>query len=278
MKATARKRYAQHFLRDTGILSRIIGLIKPSAADLVLEVGAGDGALSVRLAPKVFGLLAVEIDSALCTVLAQALAPFPNAKVIAGDILRLDVLRLLSPYLQPSMKLRIVGNLPYNIGTAIIELMLSLPIPVQDMIFMLQLETAERISAAPGSKDYGFFSVYCQHHCDTRMGFRVSPACFVPRPKVDSAMLVMRPRNVLRDPGFEASFLTVTKAAFAYRRKTLANSLRRDRRLGVLAQELLLRAGVDGARRAEDLSVQEYERLSCIYHQTTVNKAPDMRA
>lgn len=272
MKATPRKSYAQHFLRDTGILDRIIKLIQPSATDLVLEVGAGDGALSIRLAPKVFRLLAVEIDNALRTALTQALAPFPNAEVIAADILRLDVLPLLSPYLQPGIKLRIVGNLPYNIGTAIIETMLALPVPVEDMIFMLQLETVERISAAPGSKDYGFFSVYCQHHCDIRMGFKVSPACFVPRPKVDSAMLVMRPRNVPCDPGFEANFLTVTKAAFAYRRKTLVNSLRRDRRLALQAQELLLRAGVDGARRAEDLSVQEYERLSSIYHQTTVKK------
>jgi 16S rRNA (adenine1518-N6/adenine1519-N6)-dimethyltransferase len=272
MKAAPKKRYGQHFLRDTGILNRIIRLIQPSTADLVLEVGAGDGALSIRLAPKVFRLLAVEIDSALRTALTQALAPYPNAEVIVADVLSLDLFPLLSPYLQPGIKLRIVGNLPYNIGTAIIETMLALPVPVEDMIFMLQLETAQRISAAPGSKDYGFFSVYCQHYCDLRMGFKVSPACFVPRPKVYSAMLVMRPRNVPCDLGFEDDFLAVTKAAFAYRRKTLANSWRQDARLGPLAQEVLVRAGIDGTRRAEDLSVQEYERLSYVYHQAALER------
>jgi 16S rRNA (adenine1518-N6/adenine1519-N6)-dimethyltransferase len=272
MKVTPKKRYAQHFLRDTGILNRIAGLIQPSPADLVLEVGAGDGALSITLAPMVFHLLAVEIDNALRTALTQALAPYPNAEVIVEDILEMDLLPVLSPYLHPGIKLRIVGNLPYNIGTAIIERMLALPVPVEDMIFMLQLETAERISAAPGSKDYGFFSVYCQHYCDVRMGFKVSPACFVPRPKVFSAMLIMRPHDVPRDPGLENNFLAVTKAAFAYRRKTLANSLRQDRHLGLLAQELLVRAGIDGSRRAEDLSVQEYERLSYTYRLAAVNK------
>jgi 16S rRNA (adenine1518-N6/adenine1519-N6)-dimethyltransferase len=174
--------------------------------------------------------------------------------------------------MHPGVNLRIIGNLPYNTATAIIKTMLALPALVKDMIFMLQLETAERISAAPGSRDYGFFSVYCQHYCDIRMGFRVSPACFVPRPRVHSAMLIMQPRNLLFDSSLEDDFLAVAKAAFAYRRKTLVNSLQRDGRLGPLAQELLLRAGVDGSRRAEDLSIPEYEGLSQIYHQMKVAK------
>jgi 16S rRNA (adenine1518-N6/adenine1519-N6)-dimethyltransferase len=272
MKPASKRRYAQHFLRDIGVLNRIVELIEPATTDLVLEVGAGDGALSARLAPNVFRLLAIEVDSALRPVLARALAPYPNAEVITSDILLLNLLPLLSQRIQPGINLRIVGNLPYNIGTAIIQKMLVLPVPVQDMVFMLQLETAERISAASGSKDYGFFSVYCQHHCDIRLGFRVSPACFAPRPKVYSAILIMRPRSRPFNPSLEDTFLAITKAAFAYRRKTLENSLRRDSRLGTIAHELLVRAGVEGTRRAEDLSVEEYERLSCIGHLMKVEK------
>ena len=270
MEPTLKKRYGQHFLRDTGILDRIVNLVRPEAADLMVEVGSGGGALSIRLAPKVLRLLAIEIDFDLIPRLRQALGPFPNAEVISADILHMDLPALVAPYLKPNINLRLVGNLPYNIGTAIIEQLLLSTVPIKDMTFMLQLETAERIGTAPGSKQYGYFSVFCQHFCEVRMGFKVSPACFVPRPKVFSALLSLRPRTGRNMSELEDDFLMVTKAAFAYRRKKLANSLKRHSGLRSAAEDLLLRAGIDGSRRAEDLSVEEYENLARIHHESRI--------
>ncbi len=263
-----KKRYGQHFLRDTGVITRIISLIQPEATDLMAEIGAGDGSLSIHLAPQVLRLIALEIDRDLIPALTKGLAPYRNAEVVNIDILQADLIGLLSRYYQPGMRLRFVGNLPYNIATAIIEMLISLPLPTEDMTFMLQLETVERISALPGTKEYGFFSVFCQRYCSVIPGFRVSPACFVPRPKVLSAMLSLKPRGIARDHALENDFLTITKAAFAYRRKKLANALRRNRQIGPSADQILREAGIDGARRAEELTVEEYGRLTRIYHQS----------
>ncbi len=265
MKTIPKKRYGQHFLRDTGILNRIVGLISPTRNDLILEIGGGEGALSTRLAPEVLRLLVMEIDRDLIPSLTRSLAPYPYTEVLEQDVLHADLAAITSPYLSPGVRLRIVGNLPYNIGTAIIEKLLFQGLPIEDMIFMLQLETAERINASPGSKDYGYFSVFCQHLCETRLGLKVSPACFVPRPKVHSAMITLRPRNRSRMPDSESCFLRITRAAFAYRRKKLANSLRQDPELGPPAEAILNLAGIDGTRRAEDLSVGEYEHLAEVF-------------
>jgi 16S rRNA (adenine1518-N6/adenine1519-N6)-dimethyltransferase len=228
----------------------------------MVEIGGGEAALSARLAPKVYRLLTVEIDRDLIPALRIALTPFPNAEVLHGDILHVDLGALALHWLAPGLRLRIVGNLPYNVGTAIVESMLAQALPIEDMTFMLQLETAERIAAAPGSGEYGFFSVLCQYYCDIRFGFRVSPACFVPRPKVQSAVISLRPRSGLRDSDAENAFLKVTKAAFAYRRKKLANSLRQDAELSGVAERLLRYADIDGSRRPEELTVEEYKHLA----------------
>ncbi len=243
-------------------MNRIVKLIRPTRNDLMIEIGGGEGALSFRLAPEVRKLLVIEIDQDLIPTLIRTLAPCPNAEVLGLDVLHADFAAMAAPSLSAGAHLRIVGNLPYNIGTAIIEKLLLQRLPIEDMIFMLQLETAKRINASPGSKDYGFFSVFCQHFCETGLALMVSPACFVPRPKVHSAMITLRPRRSSRTPDSDSLFLKLTKAAFAYRRKKLANSLRQDPELGPLTGAILNHAGIDGTRRAEDLSVGEYEHLA----------------
>ena len=243
-------------------------MIQPDPAELMLEVGAGDGALSTRLAPRVLRLFALELDRDLIPDLHQALSPYANAEIVEGDALRIDLRALLGPFLRPDIKFRITGNLPYNVGTAIIERLIELHLPITDMVFMLQLETVMRIGAAPGSRDYGFFSVYCQHHCEIEIGFKVSPACFVPRPKVQSAMIRLRPRCRTHDAGLEADFLDLAKAAFSHRRKKLANSLRYHEAIGPMADEILDRTGVDGSCRAEDLTVETYEELARVWHES----------
>jgi 16S rRNA (adenine1518-N6/adenine1519-N6)-dimethyltransferase len=262
-----KKRFGQHFLRDTGVIDRIVRWIQPSPDDTFLEIGAGDGSLSARLAPKTGRFLAIEIDPDCIPRLEEALKPFASAVVIPGDFLQLDLVELAGRHLEPGQQLRIAGNLPYNVGTAIIEKLLHSQLPILDMFFMLQLEVAQRIAAVPGSRQYGYLSVDCQHHADVQLGFKVSPACFVPRPQVSSSMISIRPKCLTLDPASDSDFEAMAKAAFSYRRKTLSNSLARHPVFGRVAPSLLSRAGIDGSRRAEDLSVQDYESLARIYHE-----------
>ena len=260
-----KKRLGQHFLRDTGIIDRIIRWIAPRSEDLFIEIGSGDGALSSRLAPVAAGLLAVELDRDCIPILKNTLEPYENATVVNEDILHLDLSRFVSDSSSPSSRLRIAGNLPYNIATAIIEKIMHCSFAVHDMIFMVQTEVAQRITALPGSRQYGYLSIHCQHHCNVRMGFKISPSCFVPRPKVSSSMVSLRPKEALEDPDFESAFEDMGKAAFNHRRKTLANSLRKNPLFESVLDALLRLSGIDGSRRAEDLTVEEFEILTRIY-------------
>jgi 16S rRNA (adenine1518-N6/adenine1519-N6)-dimethyltransferase len=262
-----KKQFGQHFLRDAGVLDRILRWVKPAATDIFVEIGAGDGALSKLIAPMVNRLIAIELDFDCIPQLESTLAPYDSATVVQGDILKLDLPKLISADLQAGRKLRVIGNLPYNIASPIIEKMLHLPLPVQNIHVMVQLEVAERMAAKPGSRDYGFLSVHCQHHARVEIGFKVSPACFVPRPKVSSATISFHPIETFMDAALEAEFEELCKAAFGYRRKTLANSLSRHTAIGKITPDLLRRARIDGSRRAEQLSVSEYERLARTLHE-----------
>jgi 16S rRNA (adenine1518-N6/adenine1519-N6)-dimethyltransferase len=267
MPMELKKQLGQHFLKDAGTLDRMVRLIRPAAEDVVVEVGAGEGALSARLAPLAGRLLAVEVDSDCLEGLQGALAPYPNARVVHGDILATELPALVGGILEPGCRLRIVGNLPYNLATAIVSRMLDLTLPIRDMVFLVQLEVAQRITASPGSRQYGYFSVRCQYLCAAKMGMRVPPSCFVPRPQVTSAAVILKMKDAPRSPELEESIWEVARAAFAYRRKTLANSFRHHRRIAPVADALLQRAGISGALRAERLSVEDFARLGRLYHE-----------
>jgi len=261
----AKKRLGQHFLKDAGALDRIVRWIAPAADQVFIEIGAGLGALSVRLAEKAGALVAVELDGDCIPILEETLAPFDSASVVHGDILGIGLADLAGKYLRAGQNLRVAGNLPYNIGTAVIGKLLRSGIPIDAMFFMLQLEVAERILAQPGTREYGFLSVLSRHHAEARMGFKVSPACFAPRPKVMSAVISLHPKPREKNAEWEADFEELVKACFAHRRKTLANSLSKSARFGGIIAGLLEKAGIDGARRAESLAVGEYERLADVY-------------
>lgn len=262
MKISPKKRFGQHFLKDTGVLDRMIQLVRPDPQDLFVEIGAGEGALTIRIAPRVYRLLAVEVDRDRIAHLCELLARFPQALVIQGDVLTLDLPELIAPQLESGSRLRVIGNLPFNIGTAIIERLLQMDLPIADILVMVQLEVGERIVALPGSKQYGYLSVVCQRLAETRIHFRVAPGCFVPRPKVWSAVVSLRPKPA--SPGLTPldSFLEIVRASFAHRRKTLANSLRLYPEIDGVAEDLLAGAGIRGNRRAEELSLDEYEALA----------------
>ena len=254
----AKKRLGQHFLKDAGVLDKIIRWIDPAADQVFIEIGAGRGALSVRLAEKAGALTAVELDGDCIPVLEETLVRFNSVTVVHADILSLD----LDEYLRPGKKLRVAGNLPYNIGTAVIGKLLHADLPIEAMFFMLQLEVAKRIMARTETREYGVLSVLCRHYAEARMGFKVSPACFAPRPKVMSAVISLHPRPRDKSTEWSANFDELVKACFAHRRKTLSNSLSMNARFGKISAELLKEADIDGARRAESLDVEEYERLT----------------
>jgi len=265
MKAHPKRHFGQHFLRDTGILGRLERLIQPASTDYIVEIGAGDGGLSRRIAPSAGRFLALEIDADQMPALREAIASSPRAMALNADVLELDLEELLGDTHPDALRTRLVGNLPYNIASAIIHRSLRLQLPVLDMTFMVQLEVAQRIISPPRSRAYGYLSVDCQHRADVRMVFKVPPACFVPRPRVMSAVIQLRPRAPHPASRQDLAFDDLVKAAFGYRRKTLENSLRRNPNLGPVCAALLKRAEIDGSRRPEDLSVAEYEHLARAY-------------
>jgi len=266
MKNLAKKRLGQHFITDTGVLGRILDYIQPAEKDVIIEIGAGQGALSALLAPRISRLLAIEIDADCLPALTAALQDTPQADVILEDILEADIESLALPCLSSDTRLRICGNLPYNIATAIIGKLVTLNLPLADMIFLVQLEMAQRITASPGSRQYGFFSVLCQHFCATSLGFKVSPGAFMPRPRVYSAMLRLVPQVRERSPELDSALLLLSKAAFAHRRKKIANALRLHPKIGPISKSLLDSAKIDGSLRAEQLSVQNFEHLAHIFY------------
>jgi 16S rRNA (adenine1518-N6/adenine1519-N6)-dimethyltransferase len=252
-----RRALGQHFLRDHRIARAIVDAAAPGASDLVVEIGPGRGALTGELARRAGRLVVLEVDRALLPPLR---ASFPEAEVVEADARSWDYRGLTRP---PGGRVLVVGNLPYSVGTAILMAMVEAR-AIDEMVVMLQREVAERVAAAPGSKIYGSLSVLVQLGWDAAVVLRVPPTAFRPPPKVESAVLRLRalpgPRVAVAD---EVHFQRVVRAAFAQRRKTLANSLAAGLGLSVAAvRDHLLRAGIDPGRRAETLDLGEFARLA----------------
>jgi ribosomal RNA small subunit methyltransferase A/dephospho-CoA kinase len=253
-----RRALGQHFLRDGAIARAIVDLVAPTPADMVVEIGPGDGALTGILAGRAGRVVALEVDRALGAALR---ARFPAVEVLDADARTWDYAGLTAP---PGGRVLIVGNLPYSVGKPILSALVGAGDAIDEMALMLQREVAERVAAPPGGKTYGSLSVFTQLRCDVRLALRVPAGAFRPPPKVESAVLHLRvlrgPRVALAD---ERRFETVVRAAFAQRRKVLANALGAG--LG-LPLEVVRRAaslaGVDPSRRAETLSLQEFADLT----------------
>ena len=250
MLPSPRKRFGQHFLTDRHYVGRIVEAIAPREGDSMVEIGPGTGILTQELCRVVHPLHVVEIDRDLARDLRER---FDAASVVVheGDVLDFDFASLRSP-------LRVVGNLPYNVSTPILFHVAAHASHVRDCTFMLQKEVVERMVAAPASAEYGRLSVMLQYRFDMALAFRVPPGAFTPPPKVDSAVVRMRP---LRDDRVrardEAHFERLVGAAFAQRRKTLRNAAQAFADLRAFEA-----AGIDPGRRGETLSVSEFVRLS----------------
>ena len=245
----ARKRFGQHFLVDPAVIERIVREIDPHPADMLVEIGPGRGALTAPLLERVGALTVVEIDRDLAARLRRT----PGLAVIEGDVLTVDFRAL--PSAAAGAKLRIVGNLPYNISTPILFHLLDAASVVHDQHVMLQKEVVDRIAARPASKDYGRLTVMLQWRYTMEPLFDVAPAAFDPPPRVDSTVLRMLPRPAPADldPALLRELVTV---AFSQRRKLLRHTLGR----WLDAREAA--GNFDVQRRAEEVSVVEYLALA----------------
>jgi 16S rRNA (adenine1518-N6/adenine1519-N6)-dimethyltransferase len=259
-----RKRLGQHFL-ESAWADKLAAAMAPERADRFLEVGPGPGALTLRLAPRVAELIAVEIDAEM----VQRLAPRvpPNVRLVHDDFLAFDL-----ETLRPSMPLRVAGNLPYNVSSPILFKLLRASRDegaFRDATLMVQREVADRIGAAPGTRDYGLLAIFVQLRADVRRVLALPPGAFRPPPRVHSAVVHLRfrpPAVVLRD---EALFEAMVRAVFTQRRKTLLNGLRPfATSRGADAGAALARAGLDGRRRAETLQLEELAQLADAFAST----------
>jgi 16S rRNA (adenine1518-N6/adenine1519-N6)-dimethyltransferase len=255
---TKRRALGQHFLRDQATARAIVDLVAPTERDLVVEIGPGEGALTGLLAARAGRVIALEVDEALGAALRARL---PAVEILDADARTWDYVGLAAPV---GGRVLIVGNLPYSVGKPILMALIGARAAIHEMALMLQLEVAERVAAPPGGKSYGSLSIFSQLHCDVRVALRVPPGAFRPPPKVDSAVLHIRtlrePRIALADP---RRFETVVRAAFAQRRKMLANSLGAG--LGLpfdVVRRAATAAGVDPTRRAETLTLSEFAALT----------------
>ncbi len=251
---SARKRFGQHFLHDQTVIQRIVTAIHPRAGDHLVEIGPGRGALTRPLLAAVGALDVVELDRDLIPLLERQYAGLGELRIHQADALRFDFTTLV----KNGERLRIVGNLPYNISTPLLFHLLSQMQVIQDMHFMLQKEVVLRMVATPGGKDYGRLSVMLQYRCEMEKLFTVGAGAFSPPPKVESAIVRMTPRAqpaVRLDD--EATFARVVSAAFAQRRKTLRNSLK-----ALLTEQQIRALGIAPDARAETLSLEAFAALS----------------
>lgn len=235
----------------------------------VLEIGPGIGPLTVQLASRAGKVISVELDSSLLPILSETLADHPNVEVISGDIMKLDLDPLLEEHLSGFTPVA-CANLPYNITTPVLTKLLEFK-RFASITVMIQKEAAQRICAQPGMEDYGYFSVFCQYHAECEVLFDVPPSCFLPAPKVTSAILRMVPRTDPTAPvEDETLFLSIVRAAFAQRRKTLLNALSAALGNRFSKDELrqaLLDCGLPETIRGEKLTKQQFAALSnCLFH------------
>jgi len=250
MKHIPRKRFGQNFLVSADVIANIVDAIHPQRGDLMVEIGPGLAALTAPLLARLDCLHVVEIDRDL---IARLRNNFPSERLIVheGDALKFDFALL-------GTRLRIVGNLPYNISTPILFHLADYATQVRDMHFMLQREVVDRMVAAPGGAEYGRLSVMLQYRFDMERLFLVPPDAFNPAPKVESAIVRMLPRPLSALGARDAAvFYQVVAAAFSQRRKMLRNTLRE-----VIAEAALTELGIAPTQRAEEISVEDYVRIA----------------
>jgi 16S rRNA (adenine1518-N6/adenine1519-N6)-dimethyltransferase len=262
-----KKSLGQNFLIDTNILRRIVDFAEVNENTSTIEIGPGIGALTEQLARSSKKVVAFEIDQRLLPILSDTLSPYDNVKIIHQDVLTADVQGVIDTEFTDINDIMVVANLPYYVTTPIIMKLLEEKLPIRGIVCMLQKEVADRISASPGTKDYGSLSIAVQYYTKAETVMIVPKTVFVPQPNVDSAVIRLTRRET---PAVEVQnenfFFQVTKASFAQRRKTILNNLTSQLPEGKKKKELVLAAleaaGIEPTRRGETLSLKEFGKLS----------------
>ena len=260
------KRFGQNFLRDPNVSKRIVAALAPRPDETIIEIGAGQGALTTHLIEKAARVIAIEFDNNLAPALEQNFGQHQNFKLLHEDALETDFCAAI----QPAQKARLVANLPYNISTAILQRLITQRACIEEMVLMLQKEVVERIQAPAGSSERGYLSVLVEAYCETEKLFDVGPSAFRPQPKVWStvARLKFRLQETVQ-VNDEELFWAIVSAGFRQKRKTMLNNLRNatGRLQDVIKQNggasiVLCKAEVDLKRRAESLSLAEWNRIA----------------
>jgi len=259
MSARPKKSFGQHFLHEKRYIDSIVSAISPLDGDTVVEIGPGEGALTLPLLNRARKMTAVELDTDLIPALQARADKIGELHVIHQDVLKVDFTRMAAEMGVP--RLRITGNLPYYISSPILFHCLDHAGVIQDMHFMLQKEVVDRMAADPGSKVYGRLSVMLQLACRVESLFVVPPDAFRPPPKVDSAVVRLVPLPPEKLPGVAPQAIErVVKAAFGMRRKTLSNTLK-----GLVDEAGIIACGIDPRARAETLSPAQFVALAETY-------------
>lgn len=252
IKHTPRKRFGQNFLVDESVVDRIIGVIHPDAENHLVEIGPGLGALTGFLASSGAKLTLVELDRDLVAKLESDYAGNPAVQIISADALKTDFSQFSS-----GEKLRIIGNLPYNISSPLLFHLVTHQAVISDMHFMLQKEVVNRITAFPGSGDWGRLGIMLQFYFETEKLLDVPPEAFDPPPKVESAVVRLKPRTSPMADIAPKSLETVVRTAFNNRRKTLRNSLGK-----LIHADGLSAIDIDPQARPETLTLEEFIRIA----------------
>lgn len=262
-----KKSLGQNFLIDTNILRNIVEKANLTEESAAIEIGPGIGALTEQLAKVAKKVMAFEIDQRLLPILEDTLSPYPNTKVIHQDVLKADIKQAIEENLADCKDIMVVANLPYYVTTPIIMKLLEENLPIRGIVCMLQKEVADRISAKPGTKEYGSLSIAIGYYTTAETTMIVPKTVFMPQPNVDSAVIRLikreEPAVKVKD---EAFFFNLVRISFAQRRKTLLNNLQNGLPNGKENKENILvaleKAQIDPKRRGETLSIEEFGRLS----------------
>ena len=259
------KRFGQNFLIDTHVLERIIEASEITKDDFVLEIGPGIGTMTQYLAEAAREVTAVEIDDALIPILKDTLKEWDNVTVLHGDILKTDI-RKIADEKNQGRPIKVVANLPYYITTPIIMGLFESHVPVDSITVMVQKEVADRMQTGPGSKDYGALSLAVQYYAEPKIVANVPPNCFMPRPKVGSAVIRLTRHEVMPvETKDEKLMFSIIRASFNQRRKTLANGLKNSELLHFSKEEIeaaITACGWPLTIRGEALNLQEFARLT----------------
>jgi len=252
-----RKCLGQHFLTSAAILDRIVAQAELGPKDAVLEVGAGLGTLTARLAERAGYVVAVEVDETLIPALREAVAPYPHVRIVQADVLRLDLASLFPA----GFVRKVVSNLPYRIASTLIVRLLEDVEGLERLVLTVQREVAERLAAPPGTKDYGLLTLLVRYRARVEIVERIPPTAFLPPPRVESTVVVIRP-HLPPTVADEALLFRLIRAAFAQRRKQLRNALRSlDLPSGML-EAAARKAGVDLTQRGEALPLEAFIALA----------------